>query len=66
MKTASHIDESDVANLRLVSGIGLVDLSRPELPERLAHLDRMGVPEGSGRKHDRAPFEHERGRAARR
>ena len=36
MKTASHTTSSAAANLRLVSGIGLVDLSRPDLPERLA------------------------------
>lgn len=36
MKTASHTSTPGAANLRLVSGIGLVDLSEPELPERLA------------------------------
>jgi putative transposase len=36
MKTASHTNESSTGNLRLVSGIGLVDLSRSDLPERLA------------------------------
>jgi transposase-like protein len=36
VKTASHTNSAGAANLRLVSGIGLVDLSRPELPERLA------------------------------
>jgi transposase-like protein len=36
MKQASHTSTSGAANLRLVSGIGLVDLSRPDLPERLA------------------------------
>lgn len=36
MKTASHTNTSGAANLRLVSGIGLVDLSQPDLGERLA------------------------------
>ena len=36
MKTASHTPSSDAANLRLVSGVGLVDVSRPDLGERLA------------------------------
>ena len=36
MNRASHTHTSDAANLRLVSGIGMVDLSRPDLPERLA------------------------------
>jgi transposase-like protein len=36
MKTASHTSTSCAANLRLISGIGLVDLSQPDLPERLA------------------------------
>jgi putative transposase len=33
---ASHTHTSDAADLRLVPGIGMVDLSRPDLPERLA------------------------------
>ena len=36
MRTASHTNSTGAANLRLVSGIGLVDLARPGLPERLA------------------------------
>src|SRR5438105_2498035 len=36
MKQASHTNSPGAANLRLVSGIGLVDLSRPDLSERLA------------------------------
>ncbi len=36
MKTASHTISAGAANLRLVSGVGLVDLSQQELPERLA------------------------------
>ena len=36
MKTASHMNNPGTANLRLVSGVGLVDVSKPELPERLA------------------------------
>jgi transposase-like protein len=36
MKTASHTDASGAADLRLVSGVGMIDLSQPDLPERLA------------------------------
>jgi hypothetical protein len=36
MKQASRTSTSAAANLRLVSGIGLVDLYRPDLGERLA------------------------------
>jgi hypothetical protein len=36
VKTASPTDTSGAANLGLVSGIGLVDVSRPEVGERLA------------------------------
>ena len=50
MKTASHTDDPGATNLRLVSGIGLVDLARPDLPERLAgrvgeQLERFAGPD---------------------
>jgi hypothetical protein len=36
MKTASHTNTSGAADLWLISGIGLVELSEPDLSDRLA------------------------------